>query len=269
MNYNPGQVSFATQYKHRPHRCLRILNLDFDNLTIVELLEQLRHGGVVYTPNVDHLIKLQHDREFYQVYQTADYRVCDSQIVIYSARFLGLKIKEKISGSDLFPAFYKYYRHDESMQIFLLGAKPGVAQRAQDRINQTLDRRMIIAAHSPSYGFEKNEAECQEIIALINASRATVLAMGVGTPKQEKWIAKYRDQLIHVKVFLAIGATIDFEAGEVTRAPRWVSQTGLEWLYRLVSEPKRLWRRYLLEDMPLFGLVLRQKLGRYQDPFKA
>jgi N-acetylglucosaminyldiphosphoundecaprenol N-acetyl-beta-D-mannosaminyltransferase len=269
MNCHPGQVSFTSHHQPRTPRCLRILNIDFDNLTIVELLERLRHGGVVYTPNVDHLIKLQHDRDFYHIYQTADYRVCDSQIVLYIAKFLGLKIKEKISGSDLFPAFYNYYRHEESMQIFLLGAKPGVAQRAQDRINQTLDRQMVIASHSPSYGFEKNETECQEIIALINDSGATVLAIGVGAPKQEKWIAQYRDQLIHVKVFLAIGATIDFEAGEVPRAPRWVSQTGLEWLYRLVSEPKRLWKRYLLEDMPLFGLILRQKLGRYQDPFKA
>jgi N-acetylglucosaminyldiphosphoundecaprenol N-acetyl-beta-D-mannosaminyltransferase len=269
MNCHPGQVSFASQHQPRTPRCLRILNIDFDNLTILELLERLRNGGVVYTPNVDHLSKLQHDRDFYQIYQTADYRVCDSQIVLYIAKFLGLKIKEKISGSDLFPAFYQYYRHDESMRIFLLGAKPGVAQRAQDRINQKLDRQMVIAAHSPSYGFDQSEAECQEIIALINESRATVLAIGVGAPKQEKWIAQYRDQLIHVKVFLAIGATIDFEAGEVPRAPRWVSQTGLEWLYRLVSEPKRLWKRYLLEDMPLFGLILRQKLGRYQDPFKA
>lgn len=269
MNCHPGQVSFASQQQTRTPRRLRILNIEFDNLTIVELLERLRHGGVVYTPNVDHLVKLQHDRDFYKIYQTADYRVCDSQIVLYIAKFLGLRIKEKISGSDLFPAFYNYYCHDESMQIFLLGAKPGVAQRAQDFINRKLDRQMVIGTHSPSYGFEKNEAECQNIIHLINDSGATVLAIGVGAPKQEKWIAKYRDQLPHVKVFLAIGATIDFEAGEVPRAPQWVSQTGLEWLYRLVSEPKRLWKRYLLEDIPLFGLVLRQKLGRYQDPFKA
>lgn len=267
--YPPSQMQVSYPAHHRAARRLRILNIDFDNLTMLELLERLRHGGVVYTPNVDHLVKLQHDREFYHIYQNADYRVCDSQIVLYIAKFLGLRIKEKISGSDLFPAFYTYYRHDDSMRIFLLGASDGVAQRAKNCINQKLDREMVIAAHSPSYGFEKNDAECQQIIDLINASGATVLAIGVGAPKQEKWIAKYRHQFTHVKTFLAIGATIDFEAGEVPRAPRWASQVGLEWLYRLISEPKRLWKRYLLEDIPLFKLVLSQKLGRYKNPFMA
>jgi N-acetylglucosaminyldiphosphoundecaprenol N-acetyl-beta-D-mannosaminyltransferase len=269
MNVQSSPLSCPVPRSMLPARCFQILNVEFDNLTMIELLENLRQGGVVYTPNVDHLVKLQRDRDFYDIYRQADYRVCDSQIVFYIAKFLGFAIKEKISGSDLFPAFYTYYRHDLSMEIFLLGAKSGVAQRAQDCINQKLDRRIVIGAHSPSYGFETNEAECQRIVALINDSRATVLAIGVGAPKQEKWIAKYRHQLTHVKVILAIGATIDFEAGELRRAPRWASQVGLEWLYRLASEPKRLWKRYLLEDLPFLGLVLRQKLGHYRDPFAS
>ena len=95
---------------------------------------------------------------------------------------------------------------------------------------------------------------------------ATVLAVGDGAPKQEKWICKYKDRMPNVRIFLAIGATIDFEAGNVSRAPKWMSDTGLEWLYRLVMEPNRLWRRYLLEDPLFFWLVLKQKLNLYAAP---
>jgi N-acetylglucosaminyldiphosphoundecaprenol N-acetyl-beta-D-mannosaminyltransferase len=246
---------------------LNILNTSVDNIPLTELLEKLRQGGVVYTPNVDHLVRLQRDAEFYQIYKTADYRICDSQILYWASRFLGQPIVEKISGSDLFPAFYRYYRSDETVRIFLLGAKEGVAQRALEQINQTVGREMVVQAHSPSFGFEKNEQECLDIIDLINASGANVLAIGVGAPKQEKWIFRYRDQLKSIKTFLAIGATIDFEAGNIPRSPKWASTVGLEWLYRLIREPQRLWKRYLIDDLPFLSLLIQQRLGLYRDPF--
>jgi exopolysaccharide biosynthesis WecB/TagA/CpsF family protein len=242
---------------------VKILNVSLDNFSKVEFLEKLKHGGFVITPNVDHLMKLQKDPEFYQVYQEADYRVCDSKILMYAADFLGNPIKEKLSGSDLFPAFYQYYKDDEDVKIFLLGAAEGVAHQAQEKINTQVGREMVIGAYSPSFGFEKDEAECDYIIDLINQSDATVLAVGVGAPKQEKWIAKYKDRLKKIKVFLAIGATIDFEAGYVARSPKWMSELGIEWLHRLMSEPQRLAKRYLIEDMPFFWLLLQQKLNRY------
>ena len=177
---------------------------------------------------------------------------------------MGNPIKEKISGSDLFPAFYEYNKYNEDVRIFLLGAKEGVAQKALENINRKVGREIVIAAHSPSFGFEKDEQECQDIIDRINHSEATVLAVGVGAPKQEKWIAKYRDRLPKIKIFLAIGATIDFEAGEVARSPKVMSEMGLEWLYRLSSEPNRLWKRYLVDSLPLFWLVGKQKLNQYR-----
>ncbi|MCD8489451.1 MAG: WecB/TagA/CpsF family glycosyltransferase [Desertifilum sp.] len=248
-------------------KSVRILNVSINNLSTKELLAQLK-TGVVFTPNVDHLVKLQKDSEFVQVYQTADYRVCDSKILYYVSRFLGCPVKEKISGSDLFPAFYEYHRDNEEMKIFLLGGKEGVAKRAQANINAKIGREMVIGAHSPSFGFEKNEAECDEIIDIINRSGATVLAVGVGAPKQEKWIAKHKHRMPNVKIFLAIGATIDFEAGNIKRAPKWMSEVGMEWLYRLVSEPARLWKRYLVEDTRFFWLVLKQKMNLYQVPYE-
>jgi exopolysaccharide biosynthesis WecB/TagA/CpsF family protein len=238
---------------------VKILNVDIDNVTESEVLENLKQG-VVFTPNVDHLLLLKNEPDFLKVYEAADYKLCDSKILYYVSKFLGTPIKEKLSGSDFFPAFCRYHKDNEDIKIFLLGAKEGVALQAQENINAKIGRNIIVGAHSPSFGFEKNEQECQEIIEIIKKSGATVLAVGVGAPKQEKWIHKYKDQLPNIEIFFAIGATIDFEAGNKKRAPKWVTEIGLEWLHRLVSEPKRLWKRYLIGG-PLFcWLVLKQKL---------
>ena len=245
----------------------KVLNVNINNITMMELLEKLQYGGVVFTPNVNHIMQLQKKSDFYSIYQKADYTVCDSKIVLYASRFLNAPIKEKIAGSDLFPAFCNYYQHDENIKIFLLGSEPEVVKTAQRKINARIGRDIVVAAHSPSFGFQKNEQECQEIVNLINSSGATVLAIGVGAPKQEMWIAKHKQQLNKIQTFLAIGATIDFEAGYVKRSPRWMSEVGLEWLYRLISQPKRLWRRYFFDAVPFLFLILQQRLNMYSNPW--
>jgi N-acetylglucosaminyldiphosphoundecaprenol N-acetyl-beta-D-mannosaminyltransferase len=149
-----------------------------------------------------------------------------------------------------------------------LGAREGVAAEAQRRINCKTGRDIVVGVHSPSFGFEQDEAECQRIIDLINQSDANVLAVGVGAPKQEKFIYKYKSRFDNIKIFMAVGATLDFEAGNIQRAPKWVSEMGLEWLYRLLSEPRRLWKRYLVEGPQFFWLAILQKLNLYQDPFR-
>ena len=247
---------------------VKILNLQIDNLSMQDVLEQLQQG-VVFTPNVDHLVKLQRDQSFKEIYDTADYRLCDSKILIYAAKFLGSPICEKISGSDFFPAFYEHHRHHSEVKLFLLGAPAGVAAEAQRRINRKVGREMVVGSYSPPIGFETDTAECDRIIQLVNASGATVLAVGLGAPKQEKFIYAYKKRFSAIKIFLAVGATLDFEAGQVNRAPKWMSKAGLEWLYRLVSEPKRLWKRYLIEDPMFLWLVVAQKLNLYSEPFQT
>jgi N-acetylglucosaminyldiphosphoundecaprenol N-acetyl-beta-D-mannosaminyltransferase len=248
-------------------RQVRVLNVAINNITMAELLESLQDSGVVFTPNVNHIMQLQKNQDFYHVYKQADYVVCDSKILMYVARFLNIRVKEKISGSDLFPAFYNRYKHDKSIKIFLLGSETKVVKAAQQKINAKVGRDIVVATHSPSFGFENSEKECQEIVNLINSSEATVLAIGVGAPKQEMWIAKYRKQLKKIRIFLAIGATINFEAGNCKRSPKWMSEVGLEWLYRLLSEPKRLWKRYLFDAIPFLFLIMQQKLQLYKNPF--
>lgn len=253
---------------HNNTEMVDVLNISIHNISSHDLLKRLEEGFVV-TPNVDHLMQLQNDKEFYDLYQKAEWIVCDSKLVQWSSKFLGRGIIEKISGSDFFPAFYNYHQKNDKIKIFLLGAAEGVANKAKNIINNKIGRNIIVDAMSPTFGFEKNEEECMQIIERINNTQATVLAVGVGAPKQEKWIFKYKDQMPNVKIFMAIGATIDFEAGNVKRAPRWMSSTGIEWLYRLVSEPRRLWKRYLVEDMPFFWLIIKQKLGLYKNPWKS
>ena len=244
---------------------IKLLNTYIDNISSEELLLEIKKGGVIFTPNTDHIVKLQQDLGFYKAYEKADYKVCDSQILLWTSKFLGKNIVEKISGSDFFPKFYQYYQDDEDIKIFLLGGIEGVAEQAKQKINSKVNRPIVVEAYSPSIGFEKNEKECQEIVSRINNSGATVLAVGVGSPKQEKWISRYKSRLDRVKIFLAIGATIDFEAGTVKRSPKWMSNAGLEWLHRLILNPRRLWKRYLVESLPFFWLILLQKFNLYRN----
>jgi N-acetylglucosaminyldiphosphoundecaprenol N-acetyl-beta-D-mannosaminyltransferase len=244
-----------------------ILNCIIDDINVGELLENFK-TGVCVPVNVDMIVKMQKDNFFYDCCHNADIRVNDSQIVRACSYLLGTPLKETISGSDLFPLFYKHYRSDPSIIIFLLGAMPGVAEKAMENINYKVNRKMVVCTYSPPFGFEKNEQECLKIIKLINESKATVLAIGLGAPKQEKWVFKYKDQLSNVKRILCIGATIDFEAGNIDRAPKWIRKIGFEWFFRLVKEPKRLWKRYLIDDIPFLLLILKQKLGFYKNPFE-
>lgn len=247
---------------------INFLNITINNISLSELLAELTvKGGLIVTPNVDHLVRLQKDPEFLKAYHIADYVVCDSKILQYVLKLLGKPIKEKISGSDLFPAFYGYNRDNQDIRIFLLGGIEQVAQKAKDNINRKVGREIVVEALSPSFGFENNEQECREIVEKINQSGANVLVVGVGAPKQEKWILKYRRYLPQIKLFLPVGATIDFEAGYKSRAPEWVSNIGLEWLHRLLSEPRRLWKRYLLDSMPFFVHTIQHRFNIYRhDP---
>jgi N-acetylglucosaminyldiphosphoundecaprenol N-acetyl-beta-D-mannosaminyltransferase len=248
-------------------RKCRILNIDIADIHESTLLEQL-NKGILFTPNIDHLVKLQTDLEFYNAYMQANFVVCDSKVLKLFSWFLANnKIRNVIAGSSFFPSFYNYHKDNQNIKIFLLGAASGVALKAQERINKKVGREIIVDTHSPSYGFEKSETECANIIELINQSKATVLVVGLGAPKQEKWIVKYKDQLTNVDIILALGATIDFEAGKINRAPMVIRKLALEWLYRILQEPKRLWRRYLIEDIRFFFLFFKQVIHVYKNPF--
>ena len=245
---------------------IRILNIDVLNITRQQLLENL-HEGVLITPNLDHLIKLQKDKDFYDCYKKAEWVVCDSNILRLFSKLLKTPFVEAIPGSSFFTSYYMYHKDDADCKIFLLGAKEGVAAKAMERINDKIGRQIVVGAYSPSFGFEKNEEECKEIVNIINKSGANVVLVGVGAPKQEKWIMKWKHLMPGVKVWMALGATIDFEAGNVKRAPKIYQKLAMEWLYRFTREPKRLFHRYFVDDMKFFWYFGKQLLGIYKDPF--
>jgi len=246
---------------------VNILNINIHNITQSDLLKNLSEG-ILVTPNVDHLVKLQKDREFYEIYQNVEWVLCDSKIVALGLKFLNMPIQEVIPGSSFFAEYYLYHKNNENIKIFLLGVAEGFAVKAMKNINKKAGRNIVVGAHSPSFGFEKKETECDEIIRMVNATDANVLLVGVGAPKQEKWIYKYKKQFVNIKLFMALGATIDFEAGNVKRAPKFMQKLALEWFYRMFSDPKRLVKRYLIDDMPFFYYLLKQKFGFYKNPFE-
>lgn len=243
-----------------------ILNIPLANLTQSDLLSRLTHG-VLITPNVDQLVKLQKDREFYEIVRKAEWVVCDSKILYLCSKLTKQPLQTYIPGSSFFPAFYEYHKDDENCRIFLLGAMDGVAQKAMENINRKVGRQIVVGAYSPSYGFEKKVDENELIYKMINESNANVVLVGVGCPKQEKWIDAHKSKMPDVDIWMALGATIDFEAGNVKRAPKIFQKLAMEWLYRFFQEPKRMFRRYFIDDPIFFWLFFKQLLGLYKNPF--
>jgi N-acetylglucosaminyldiphosphoundecaprenol N-acetyl-beta-D-mannosaminyltransferase len=242
----------------------RLLNVWVDDLSMSQLMQRL-DSGMVLTLNPDHLYHLQRNPAFFSAYRKADFITSDSKYVYWSLGWIGRRIQEKVSGSDIVPAFCHHHRDNPDVKVFLLGAAPGIAQKARERINAREGREIVVGAHGPSMNFVNDGKEIDDVLRTIRASGATVLIVGLGAPKQEIWMDRYRAAMPNVRIFMGVGATIDYEADAVVRAPRWMTRNGLEWLYRMTTEPKRYWRRYL-RDLEFFWLVLLDGLGLYRAP---
>jgi exopolysaccharide biosynthesis WecB/TagA/CpsF family protein len=242
----------------------RILNAWVDSLTVEEIVEELNEG-ILFTLNPDHLYWLQRNPDFAAAYRKASLVSSDSKYVYWGLAFLGRAIKQKSSGSDIVPAYWRHHANNPAVRIFLLGAKPGIARMAQERINRLAGRDIVVGALGPSFNFVNDEQETAEAIKAINASGATCLIVGLGAPKQEIWIERNRALMPYIKVCMGVGATIDYEAEAVKRAPRWMTRNGLEWVYRMATEPRRYWRRYT-RTLEFFWLVLLDRFGLYRPP---
>ena len=242
----------------------RILNAWVDSLTVEEIVDRLDEG-ILFTLNPDHLYHLQRNSDFFAAYQQATIVSSDSKYVYWGLSFLGRGIVSKSSGSDIVPAYWRRHTKNLDVRIFLLGARPGIAAAAQQRINGIAGREIVVGAHGPSMNFINVADETNEAIRMINESGATCLIVGLGAPKQEVWIVRHRHLMPKVKVYMGVGATIDYEALAVRRAPPWMTRNGLEWIYRMGTEPRRYWRRYA-RTMEFFWLLGLDRLGLYKSP---
>jgi N-acetylglucosaminyldiphosphoundecaprenol N-acetyl-beta-D-mannosaminyltransferase len=217
----------------------------------------------VVTPNVDHIVLLQHHAGLIAAYRDAGMILADGIPVLWSSRLLGQPLPERVAGSDLVPALFADAKTDQRLSVYLLGAAPGVADRAAQNIRRRWPAVEIAGTYSPPLGFDRNAAECDEIVGRIAEAAPDVLIVGLGAPKQELWVHKYRERLA-AKVALCVGATIDFLAGERRRAPLWMQDAGLEWLYRVASEPRRLAARYA-RDAVIFPRLFAREWWRLRS----
>jgi N-acetylglucosaminyldiphosphoundecaprenol N-acetyl-beta-D-mannosaminyltransferase len=240
-------------------RLVRLFGMNVDSLTMAETVDKVRawcaapRGSAcrfVVTPNVDHAVMYQTNESLRRAYAEASLVLADGAPVVVAARMLRRALPERVPGSDLAPALFKRVAAESkpgaaaSLRVFLLGAGPGVADRAAINIAQRWPGVEVVGTLSPPLGFERDPSENERILAAIAEARPDVLLVGLGAPKQELWVHAHAERLA-AKVALCIGATIDFLAGEKRRAPRWMRRVGLEWLHRLVTEPRRLAKRYL------------------------
>lgn len=228
-----------------------LFGIQIHRLTMSGAVAQLREWTdadetacrMVVTPNVDHTVMLRDRADMRQAYEHASLVVADGWPVVLAAKLLGRSLPQRVPGSDLAPALFDSTRDGSKLRVYLLGAGPGVAERAAEKMAARWPNVEVVGTYSPPLGFEKNPAENAAIVDRINATKTDVLIVGLGAPKQELWTAAHQAKL-QVKTALCIGATIDFLAGEKARAPMWMRHCGLEWLHRVASEPKRLFRRY-------------------------
>lgn len=209
---------------------MKFMNTEIDNLTMEETLKaiedliQENKSSYVVTPNVDHIVQLERGGELCEVYKNADLILTDGKPLIWISKWYGTPIKEKISGSDLFPLLCELSAK-KGYKMFFLGAAEGVASKAAERLMKRYQGLQVVGTYSPPFGFEKDEEEMKKIRDKIVSSKPHILIVGLGCPKQELFILHNKDKL-GVPISLGLGASLDFEAGNIKRAPKWMANHG-------------------------------------------
>lgn len=245
---------------------IKLLNVEIDNLTMGETLLAIdkliseRKNAYVVTPNLDHIVQLERGGDLVKVYENANLILADGKPLLWIAKCKKTPLKEKISGSDLFPLLCKMAA-EKGYSMFFLGAAEGVAAKAAVRLKKKYSGLNVVGTYSPPFGFEKDEKEMSKIEKMIKEVKPHILIVGLGCPKQEMFIYNNRERL-GVPISLGLGASLDFEAGNIKRAPRWMANHGLEWAYRITQDPKRLIKRYWNDAISIIPIIFKYKKGK-------
>lgn len=255
----------ATRGAEGAPECVDVLGVEVAALSRAELLRRAEAAAsdasarrTVMYANVHVVNRAQTDPALRRALVSADWVYCDGEGVRLGARLLGSRLPERMTGADFIDELAARCAA-RAARIFWLGGRPGVAAQALELLAQRSPGLELAGSHH-GY-FDRHGPESDEVIARINQARPQLLLVGMGTPAQETWVARNRDA-IEAPLVWCIGATADFITGEQPRAPRWMSDNGLEWLYRLLDDPRRLFRRYVVGN-PLFVLrVLGARLRR-------
>lgn len=239
-----------------------LLGVAFEQATmstaVAQILDAARQGqkGIIVTPNVDHIVMLQDDSDMRRIYGEALFRYADGMPIVWLSRIKKNPLPERVAGSDLLIALCKQAA-GTGLNLYFLGGNPGIADKAAVELRKRFAGLNIVGTWCPPFGFEHDNDENEQIINDINSRSVDILFIGVGAPKQEKWADAHIDRL-KVGPILCVGASFDFAAGTIKRAPLWIQRIGFEWVWRLASEPGRLWKRYLVQDSRFLPLALKE-----------
>lgn len=239
------------------------LNTHIDNLTVKEaksLVDQLINTPgyhYVVTPNSDIIVKMQDDPQLKRICEEADLILTDGQIVVKISRRGKYPIKERIAMTD-FVWDVMNLANEKGYKVFLFGGKEEVLEKATTNIREKYPNLKIVGSYSPPFGFETDQEKLNAANEIIRSSGADLLIVFLGCPKQEYYIAKNKERFC-VPVSITMGGCVDFIAENVRRAPRWMQNVGLEWFYRFLQEPKRMFRRYFIDDIRIFALARKYK----------
>lgn len=242
---------------------VHFLNVSIDNLTMDEAVRVADHlirkksASFIVTPNVDHLVLLETYPELKDAYDNANLVFADGMPIIWFSRLFGTPIKEKISGSDFLLKLCELAA-ENGYKMFFLGADAGVAELAARNLMALYKGLCVVGCYAPPFGFEKNPRELEKIDKIVDSSKPDILVVALGCPKQEILINANRFRW-NIPLSLGVGAALDFAAGKIKRAPRWMSNSGLEWLYRMSQEPRRMFKRYILRDWKFLKLLWKYK----------
>lgn len=238
---------------------VKLLNTYVNNLSMRETtnaVEGMIHAdkkSYIVAVNVDVIVKIEKDVLLKELIDKADMVLVDGKPLIWISKIHKQPIKAKISGSDLVPKLCEIAT-DKGYTLYILGGKEGIAEKAKVKLENQLPGIKIVGTYAPPFGFEKDQRELDRINAMISEAHPDILITCLGCPKQEKFIYQNINKY-DAKVSICAGATVDFLAGNVTRAPKWMSEYGLEWFYRFLQEPKRMFKRYFIDDVKILGLV--------------
>ena len=238
---------------------LQLLNSCVDKASWADVRDIVREhvrnrlAGYMVSLNVDMCVQLDRDEAFSRAFNAATLILMDSQPLLRYARSHGVPIIEKISGSDLIDPVCSWAA-EEGWSCFFLGGKDGIPEKAAYRMSQKHIGLDVAGAFSPPLGFEREGTLTKETINRICAAKPDILFFCCGSPKTEKFIYDHLEEM-GVPFTFSIGAAIDFAAGNVARAPKWMQEAGLEWFYRFIKEPKRLFRRYFVDSWSLLGII--------------
>ena len=242
--------------------CIDLFGIPFHAITEGQCIEHISaelsagRGGWVVTPNIDHLRRLTHHEELRELYSGATLAVADGMPLVWAARLQRTPLPCRVAGSSLIWSLSEAAARMNG-RLYLLGGEPGTAEVAARVLEQRFPGLVVAGTDSPPMGFENDTERMMQLVDGLVAAEPDIIFVGLGSPKQE-WLIRKLREVLPSAWWMGVGISFNFVAGRMKRAPLWMQRTGLEWVHRLVQEPRRLGRRYLIEDVPFtVGLLLR------------